>query len=296
MSLHLAHQLVGRHLSSGPSPGWSRSRSANTASRSMSGGNAPRSRRAASWPAHVAGGAEYQEPQERQPLGLVEPAGDAEVEQRGAAVGLHARGCRRAGRRGRRRRSTRPRATRSARPAASRRVSMPAACIDSTSSNAKPRSRSITSTRRVTSVGCGPRHDDRRAGRSSRARRRCRACSRPRGGSRAPRRSVSANSSTSAGGLASAAIGIRPMSAGASHDSAAMSSRTSGATCGRCTLTTTSSPVMSRAACTCAIDAAAIGSSSNEREQVLERAAEVDLDDGPDVVERLGRHLVAAAA
>ena len=34
-------------------------------------------------------------------------------------------------------------------------VSMPAACIDSTSSNAKPSSRSITSTRRVTSVGCG---------------------------------------------------------------------------------------------------------------------------------------------
>ena len=34
-------------------------------------------------------------------------------------------------------------------------MSIPAACIDSTSSNAKPSSRSITSTRRVTSVGCG---------------------------------------------------------------------------------------------------------------------------------------------
>ena len=34
-------------------------------------------------------------------------------------------------------------------------VSTPAACIDSTSSNANPRSRSMTSTRRVTSTGCG---------------------------------------------------------------------------------------------------------------------------------------------
>ncbi len=75
---------------------------------------------------------------------------------------------------------------------------------------------------------------------------------------------VSANSSTSAGGLASAVTGMRPISRGASHESAAMSSRKSCATRGRCTLTTTSSPVMSRAACTCAIDAAAIGSSSKE--------------------------------
>ena len=34
-------------------------------------------------------------------------------------------------------------------------VSMPASCIPTTSSKLKPRSRSITSTRRVTSVGCG---------------------------------------------------------------------------------------------------------------------------------------------
>ncbi len=41
--------------------------------------------------------------------------------------------------------------------------------------------------------------------------------------------------------------------------SAAMSSRKSCATCGRCTFTTTSSPVRRRAACTWAIDAAASG-------------------------------------
>ncbi len=75
---------------------------------------------------------------------------------------------------------------------------------------------------------------------------------------------VSANSSMSAGGLASAATGMRPMRCGASHDIASMSSRTRRAICGRCTLTTTSSPVRSRAACTCAIDAAAIGVRSNE--------------------------------
>ena len=74
---------------------------------------------------------------------------------------------------------------------------------------------------------------------------------------------VSANSSTSAGGLASAVTGMRPMSRGASHDRAAMSSRNSWATRGRCTLTTTSSPVRRRAAWTWAIDAAAIGVSSN---------------------------------
>ena len=104
---------------------------------------------------------------------------------------------------------------------------------------------------------------------------------------------VSANSSTRAGGLARAVTGIRPIRRGASHESAAMSSRKSCATRGRCTLTTTSSPVMRRAACTCAIEAAAIGISSKEREQLLERASEVDLDDGPDVLERLGRHPVA---
>ena len=59
---------------------------------------------------------------------------------------------------------------------------------------------------------------------------------------------VSVKSSTIAGGLASAAIGMRPTSFGASHAMAAMSAWTSAATRGRCTLTTTSSPVRRHAA------------------------------------------------
>ena len=74
---------------------------------------------------------------------------------------------------------------------------------------------------------------------------------------------VSAKSSTSAGGFASAATGIRPTRRGASHESAAMSSRKRCATCGRCTFTTTSSPVRNRAAWTWAMEAAAMGVSSN---------------------------------
>ena len=72
-----------------------------------------------------------------------------------------------------------------------------------------------------------------------------------------------------------------------------MSSRTRRATCGRCTFTTTSSPVRSRAACTCAIDAAAIGVAVEALEHVVERAAEVELHDPAHDVERLGRHPVA---
>ena len=75
---------------------------------------------------------------------------------------------------------------------------------------------------------------------------------------------VSANSSTSAGGLASAATGMRPTRCGASHAIARRSVCTSRPTSGRCTLTTTSSPVCSCAACTWAIDAAAIGRVSND--------------------------------
>ncbi len=56
---------------------------------------------------------------------------------------------------------------------------------------------------------------------------------------------------------------MRPTSNGESQASARRSSRTSAATRGRWTLTTTSSPVTRRAACTCAIDAAASGSGAN---------------------------------
>ena len=70
---------------------------------------------------------------------------------------------------------------------------------------------------------------------------------------------VSAKSSTRAGGLASVATGMRPMRWGASQLMAAMSRVTRRLTCGRWTFTTTSSPLRSRAACTWAIEAAAIG-------------------------------------
>ena len=77
---------------------------------------------------------------------------------------------------------------------------------------------------------------------------------------------VSANSSTSAGGLASAATGMRPTRNGATHAITARSWRTSRATDGRCTFTTTASPVTSVAACTWAIDAAANGVAIERRE------------------------------
>ena len=70
---------------------------------------------------------------------------------------------------------------------------------------------------------------------------------------------VSANSSTSAGGLASAATGMRPTSFGANHAITRRSSWTRAATDGRCTFTTTSSPVRSVAPWTWAIEAAASG-------------------------------------
>ena len=59
---------------------------------------------------------------------------------------------------------------------------------------------------------------------------------------------------------------MRPTRCGASHAIARRSVCTRRPTSGRCTLTTTSSPVRSRAAWTWAIEAAAIGVSSNERE------------------------------
>ena len=62
---------------------------------------------------------------------------------------------------------------------------------------------------------------------------------------------------------------------------------------GRWTFTTTSSPVTRRAAWTCAIDAAAIGSVGELGEHVVERAAELALDDLAHLGERLGRDLVA---
>ncbi len=75
---------------------------------------------------------------------------------------------------------------------------------------------------------------------------------------------VSANSSTSAGGLANAATGMRPTRCGANQAITARSRRTRSATEGRCTLTTTFVPSSNVAGCTWAMEAAASGTRSTE--------------------------------
>ena len=137
-------------------------------------------------------------------------------------------------------------------------VLMPAACMPSTSSNEKPSKRSMTRMRRVTSVGCGrgttyPRwlSDANTVAMSIMFS----ASSRKSSSSQM----VSANSSTSAGGLASAAIGIRPTSSGAIAAMTCRSRWTWLRMVGRCTFTTTGVPSCSVAPWTWAIDAAAIG-------------------------------------
>ena len=99
---------------------------------------------------------------------------------------------------------------------------MPARRMPSTSSQPKPSRRSITRTRRVTSSGCGRGTTTafwpvlaRTAAMSSML-----SASRRKSSSSTM---VSANSSTRAGGLASAATGIRPIRRGASQLMAAMS-------------------------------------------------------------------------
>ena len=75
---------------------------------------------------------------------------------------------------------------------------------------------------------------------------------------------VSAKSSTRAGGLASAATGIRPTRCGASQAMTARSWCTRADTDGRWTLTTTGVPSRRVAACTWAMEAAASGVCSTE--------------------------------
>ena len=150
-------------------------------------------------------------------------------------------------------------------------VSMPAPCMPATSSKLNPSRRSITSTRRVTRVGCGRGTTYRSCSRS------CSIAATSSMLAASMRKSssstiVSANSSTSAGGLARAATGMRPTRWGASHAITRRSLRTSDATAGRCTLTTTCSPVRSRAAWTWAIDAAASGCSSKNSKMSSSRA------------------------
>ena len=120
-------------------------------------------------------------------------------------------------------------------------VSMPAARMPSTSEKLKPLSRSITSIRRVTSVGWG------RGTTKSRWPSWAKVEAMSSMFSASSRKSssstmVSAKSSTSAGGLANAAMGMRPTRCGASHAMTARSWWTRRVTEGRCTFITTSVP------------------------------------------------------
>ena len=106
---------------------------------------------------------------------------------------------------------------------------------------------------------------------------------------------VSANSSTSAGGLASAATGIRPTRCGASQAITARSFARARPPSGRCTLTTTSLPSRRRAACTWAIEAAASGVGSNRREHARRAGGRARrFDDAVDHGQGLRRHPIAA--
>ena len=214
--------------------------------------------------AHVAGAPEHEQAQEREPLALVEPAGDAEVEQRGATVGQHEQvaAVQVAVEHAVQQRALEERDQ--ARRAAARSVSMPAALHPvRVVERRSPESRSITSTRRVTRRRVRPRDhrvrtpvlrehardvehvlglepevellDDRlREQLDERGRVRER-------GDRDAADHARAEPRQRRGGRRARGARLR----------------------GRCTLTTTSSPVRSVAACTCAIDAAASGSSSN---------------------------------
>ena len=180
--------------------------------------------------ADVAGGPAEEQPQEREPLRLVEPAGDAEVEQDRAARRAARAGCRRAGRRGTRRSSSAP-SRQAMRPARRIALGVEAGRVHRRRRRRtrSPRRRSMTSTRRVTSTGCGRGTTIVRCSvaASTRARSSMFSASRRKSSSSTI---CSANSSTSAGGFASAATGMRPTSSGASHASARRSSRTSAAT------------------------------------------------------------------
>src|SRR5262249_48082050 len=110
---------------------------------------------------------------------------------------------------------------------------------------------------------------------------------------------ISANSSTSAGGVASAATGIRPTRNGATHAMTRRSRWTSWPAPGRWTLTPTSSPGRGGAAGSAGSRPARQGWGGlrvEPREHRLQRLAEVGLDDLPHDGERLRRHLVPALA
>ena len=231
----------------------------NTASRSVSGGNAPRSRSARELRHRVAARRADEQHQEREPLRLVEPAGDAEVHEHGAAVGLHHEVAavqvavedaveHRALHERRRARRAAPLRCRRRRPSSRRR--RPTGCRRAVPSRARAASRaSGAGAGTIVARWLGLREHARDV----------EHVLAPRGGSRAPRRSSPRTARPARAGWRARRPGCGRRGAARATTSPRMSSRTSRATCGRCTLTTTSSPVRSRAACTCAIDAAAIG-------------------------------------
>ncbi len=172
-------------------------------------------------------------------------------------------------------------------------VSMPPARMPSASPQAKPWRCSITSTRRVTSSGCGRGTTTERCPVAAKTARRCRACSGPRAGSRAPRRwsrrtarPVRADWSVrSPGSARPAAVRSRPWR----RCRAGPDRRTRL----RWTLTTTRSPVRRVAAWTWAMEAEAIGVAVEGGEDLGEGSAEVLLDGAADHGERLGGDPVA---
>ena len=257
-------------------------------------GSAPRSRMAATCPGTSLAGSGHDETQEGQALASSRRPVMPKSSKRHPPVGLHEAGCRRAGRRGRRRRACAPsrKAMSAARNTAS--VSMPAARIASTSPQANPSSRSITSTRRVTRRGWGrgttrarwpvsaedARHvehvlrlepevellDDRLGEQLD---------ERGRVGERGDRDAPDELWCDPAhGGEVALARAVRSV--------------------GRWTLTTTSSPVLSRAAWTWAIEAAAIGTGRRRRTGVSSGCPRSSSTMPPDDVEALRRNLVAA--
>ena len=182
---HLAHRARRPTSAAGSFTGPSRSRSATTASRSTSGGNAPRSRNAASCPRWSPVVPSTSSRRNASRCCSSRPARHAEVEQRGAAVGLHdevaavqvavedavdQRALERRDEAGLQQRV-------GVDPGRVHRLDVV---------EGEAASRSITSTRRVTSVGWGRGTMMPRCSVSA-STPRCRACSAPRAGSRAPR-------------------------------------------------------------------------------------------------------------
>ena len=151
-----------------------------------------------------------------------------------------------------------------------------------------PSKRSWTSTRRVHSWRCSFGHAH---GRSRRAAPPSRSSRRPRGGSRARPADPSANWASISPERTPRPNGVRRWARSASSASAARSRSIVTSMPGRCTLTTTSSPVRSTGRWVWPIDAAASGSHSNSA-KTASIVAELGLEHGGDALAGLGRHPV----